>query len=45
MITARVNATRLDRVRARALLVSPSVWVALKMPWWRWAPSIAIATR
>ena len=45
MITASTNPTLLGPVRARRLLVRPRVCSELQMPWCRWAPSMAIATR
>ena len=42
---AVVKATWRATQRDRAWLVQPSVWAALQMPWCRWAPSIAMATR
>ena len=46
MTTARTKPNRFgDSSRVRALLVRPRVWAELQMPWCRWAPSIAIATR
>ena len=46
MITASRERDLLGQPRATAAwLVQPRVWAALQMPWCRWAPSIAIATR